>query len=534
MMDPLSASDANQVANLKQDLCVGYEFEFDIQTPPNVVLRLLLDFFTLLPPNYLVHLECKAYLTILRNLFEPSSASADSLEAQRVAALLAFLNSMDTVSRRVFIEVVHIVGVLIDNSSFNMCDPLALANCVAEVIFMQPYQPVASADERGSLDPQAYLLLWCTSQRAQMVRMWRAPLLGAKATDALLLQTVRAQFPDVRDGAICAIACTAKHLWCGSANGVIRILDRRTRELVRMVQINQPLVSLVSMAGDVMWVRGEMRPEVRNATGEVVVKPARNGRCFVFLDELQQMWAGAEGAVHVLDCKTGVLVKSLSLESLGLSNSQAAALVSPTTTSTKTTTLTTSTTTRTTTSIGGAKSSSPKIPIKFMVRCGDTILAACGGGAIVAFDCANGNSVAIPLPTSTSTSTATITATSTATVANSLGEWTGLVGLCSAGVVGAVGVTATGWLVTITKSANAQWEWKSLKSTHNSLRNAVLCGSDWVISSAGRDLIAFSLSRWCQGTVVRSPSEGVIGALLSQKADGVRIVKFERNVDFVF
>lgn len=433
-----------EVNQLKKQLSCGFSYDIPATTHPRSVFVLLQAFLRCYCSGCFAHYDTKEF--VLQAISAASTKGKSDVQVYE--ALQKMLQNVESIWRRIFIELVHIFGLILDNQKLSGCPLEHVASQMLQSLFFQAYD---TPDEQ-LMDHFGSVMMAAASFRSWLRNDHQAPFLGGPVSQLCSVHTAWMQTEPVS-----GLCCTddGKRLWVLAKSGQAQVLDSQAGTALGTLKLSQPLFLATQVGAEHYFMRGEMSTELCSLANKDTLKLAKNARCFVHLPWKKQVWGGSEGTIHNFDSVTGALIGSFPCNA----------------------------------------ELKPRCPVRFLVVCGQLVVAACGASIVRLFADDGrdlgilGDGVLVPSP--------------------SLGEWSGF---CSVpGPLPCVlGCTTSGKLVSFTVAAGgkagdpASWAVKELETSRQDIRFLAIM-DDCAFSTSGRDLLVFSISRWVQLGVIRTP-----------------------------
>ena len=314
MLEEPTPVELQHVDRILKEVSVGREYHFRAVSL-GVVYRVLLRFLSGIPTPPVISFEVRP---LMRQLLHACVNGSPSLQN-----MAEFFEMLPSLSRCVLLELLHICGMLAENSIMNGCHPLYACAAVGQIAFAEQYVMVDddAMDERvvgsrgslrvdWSLEPQdsgqgRLLLAMVKARRDLMCLLQAPPPLGQSNHELLACISQLLQFEKEKvtgiafasDGSCCVVG----------SRGSICVRDASFFQL-QSAKTAQPLFFVESVSKPPSWwLRGEMYAEIRSAQSGMprTLKLSRNARSFLFIPELDRVWGGSEGLIHVFDASTG-------------------------------------------------------------------------------------------------------------------------------------------------------------------------------------------------------------------------------------
>ncbi len=303
---PLSASDKAQLDKIFVEAVPGSECVFGAHIHPRVVFQAFLTFLRSVPAPAIVTFEVRP---LLRGLIKSAGDAS-------VASMAELLLALPTLNKQMLLEVLHIAGLICENSHANQCDPVRVCTALAEVCFASEYSTMlddGSGAEAGPASDEGKLLrAMATYRKELMFAANGAPPMGQSMHDLLWCTATGYEFEKSKERVSDLAFATDGSLCVVGSSGNVHLRTPLFEHRAMGANAKQPLLCVTAVDSAAFWIRGEMYAELRNAsTGERTAKLSRNVRCFLHLPQVGRVWGGSEGVVYVFDDKTGADISSI-------------------------------------------------------------------------------------------------------------------------------------------------------------------------------------------------------------------------------
>jgi hypothetical protein len=294
LLDPLSPAEKAQAEKVFTEAVPGSEYVFAASLHARVVFQVFLTFLRSIPLPCIVTFEVRP---LLRALIPAKQAAS-------LGGIVGLFQALPSLNRQVLLEVLHIVGLICENSHVNLCDPLRVCSAFAGVCFAEHYSALDDEASFAASDESRLFLRMVTLRRELLVALEAAPFAGQSSYDLLWGLSSTFEFEAGRERVGDLAFCASGDLCVVGSSGTVR-LRSPSFEPRATAAARQPLMHVAPVEFS-FWVRGEMCAEIRSGvTGERVTKLSRNVRCFLHLPQLKRVWGGSEGLIYVFDDTTG-------------------------------------------------------------------------------------------------------------------------------------------------------------------------------------------------------------------------------------